>query len=423
MAPVDNLPAAGNQKDVKPKRILYVEGNVDGTVGGSYYVLYDLVVNLDQSMYRPVVVFYFDHFLVAELREKGIETYVCDRVQPVILPLSNSTSPIGQMVYQAMRPLQRLINIFRRLVIPALQWRRFLKQKRIDLVDLNNSVNRNHEWMLAAALADVPCMTHEMGINNTFAPLARWFAPRMKAIVPVSHVVEANMRRLGLDYDHIQTIHNGIDPARYTVQRTPAQLRDQFGLDDGRPLIGVIGNIKVWKGQEVAVRATHIIKQTIPDICCLLVGGVADGDRAYHRRLQQICADLGLKDNVIFTDFQNNPIDFMNMMDVVIHPSIDPEPFGIVNLEAMLVRKPVVSTTIGAPLEIFEDGVSGVLVEPNAPCALATACIKILNDPQRARRLGDAAHARLQSKFTIQRMVEQNEALYHRLLYSEPTIN
>lgn len=420
MAPLVGLPAAGDQKAVKPKRILYVEGNVDGTVGGSYYVLYDLVVNLDHDMYCPVVVFYFDHFLVAKLRDRGIETYVCDRAQPAILPFRNSTSPISRMLYQAMRPLQRLVNIFRRLVIPALQWRRFLKQKRIDMVDLNNSVTRNHEWMLAVALAGIPCMTHEMGINNTFTPLARWFAPRMKAIVPVSHAVESNMRRLGLDYDHIHTIHNGIDPARYHLQRTPEQLRKQFGIDAGRPVIGVIGNIKVWKGQEVAIRATHIIKQTLPDICCLLVGGVADGDQAYHRHLQQICADLGLKDNVIFAGFQNNPIDFMNMMDVILHTSIDPEPFGIVNLEAMLVRKPVISTTIGAPVEIFENGISGVLVEPGNPEVLARACIEILKSPDKAKRIGEAAHARLQSKFTIQKMVEQNEAIYNRLLYSKP---
>ena len=384
-------------------------------------MLYDLVVNLDKSKYYPIVLFYFYNTLVGDLRKKGIETYVCGRTQPVVLPLKNSTCPIGRLFYQAMRPLQRLVNIIWRLVIPALQWRRFLKQKRIDLLNLNNSVTRNHEWMLAAALAGIPCMTHEMGINNTFAPLARWFAPRLKAIVPVSHAVEANMRRLGLDYDHIHTIYNGIDPVRYTVRRTPEQLREQFGIDAGRPVIGVIGNIKVWKGQEVAVRATHLIKQTLPDICCLLVGGVADGDRAYHRRLLQICADLWLKDNVIFAGFQNHPIDFINMMDVVIHPSIDPEPFGIVNLEAMLVRKPIVSTTIGAPMEIFENNISGVLVEPNDPGALAGACVEILKSPDKAKQIGEAAYARLQSKFTIQKMVEQNEAIYHRLLYSAPT--
>ena len=70
-----------------------MEGNVDGTVGGSYYVLYDLVVNLDRGKYCPVVVFYFDNFLVTELRDRGIETYVCERAQPVILPFKTATAP------------------------------------------------------------------------------------------------------------------------------------------------------------------------------------------------------------------------------------------------------------------------------------------------------------------------------------------
>jgi glycosyltransferase involved in cell wall biosynthesis len=399
-----------------PKRILCVEGNFDGTVGGSYYVLYDLVVNLDKSSYRPVVVFYFDNFLVPLLRESGIETHVLEHATPYVLRWKTSSNPLIKIAYHGLRPFQRLVNIGKTLLLPALRWRSFIRRQRIDLVDLNNSVTRNHDWMLGATLAGVPCMTHEMGINTSFSPLSRFFATRMKAIVPVSQAVEHNMRRLGIDLPTIQTIHNGIDLARYHFQQSPEQLRATYGIAANRPIIGVIGNIKRWKGQETVIRATQLIKQEVPTICCLLVGGISERDQAYYDHLQTLCTQLALDQQVIFTGFQENPLDFMNAMDIVIHPSIDPEPFGIVNLEAMSIRKPVVSTTIGAPVEIFEDRISGRLVEPGNPEALAGACLELLRAPETAKQIGEAGYCRFQERFTIENMVTENERIYHRLL-------
>ncbi|MCB2173739.1 glycosyltransferase family 4 protein [bacterium] len=416
MPTTDPQPPAEPGRTSSPKRILCVEGNFDGTVGGSYYVLYDLVVNLDRSRFQPVVVFYFDNFLVPLLRERGIETHVLDHATPYVPTWKNSANPLLKTVYQLARPLQRLVNISKTLLLPALRWRSFLRRQRIDLVDLNNSVTRNHDWMLGALLAGIPCMTHEMGINQTFSPLSRFFAARMKAIVPVSRAVEANMRRLGLDLANIHTIHNGIDLARYRIHQRPKQVRAAYNIAESRPIIGVIGNIKRWKGQETVIRATRLIKRDVPDICCLLVGGISERDREYYEYLQTLCSELELNEQIVFTGFQEHPLDFMNAMDIVIHPSIDPEPFGIVNLEAMSIKKPVISTTIGAPVEIFTDRVSGRLVEPGNPEALAEACLELLRSPQTAQQMGEAAYRRFQECFTIEKMVTENERIYEQIL-------
>ena len=97
----------------------------------------------------------------------------------------------------------------------------------------------------------------------------------------------------------------------------------------------------------------------------------------------------------------------MNLMDIVIHPSILPEPFGIVNLEAMSLGKPVISMKIGAPLEIYENGVSGILVEPENPRELAGAIKKLLGDPDYARQIGSKGYDRLNEKFTLQKNIDQ----------------
>ena len=221
---------------------------------------------------------------------------------------------------------------------------------------------------------------------------------------------------MGLDYPNVHTIHCGIDLNRYHILKTPDELRKEYHIGNDSPVIGVVGNIKDWKGQETVVRATQIVKQVFPHVRCVLVGGTSDRNLYYLEMLRELCKRLSLTENVIFTGFQNNPIDFMNLMDVVIHSSIKPEPFGIVNLEAMYLKKPVISTKIGAPIEIFEDGKSGILVEPGNPQELAEACILLLKDREKAKAMGMAAYERLTKKFTLEKNVQKTEELYDTIL-------
>ena len=100
---------------MKKYKILYCEGNLDGTVGGSYYVLYDLVTNLDKSKYIPIVVFYKDNMVAEKLKEMNIETYIMDRPDPFLIGVN------------FLKFLQRPVNIIKRFILPALKIARFLK--------------------------------------------------------------------------------------------------------------------------------------------------------------------------------------------------------------------------------------------------------------------------------------------------------
>jgi glycosyltransferase involved in cell wall biosynthesis len=292
----------------------------------------------------------------------------------------------------------------------------FLKKKRVDLVNLNNSIKKNHEWMLAAKIAGVKCITHQMGIPEQFSAFSRFLGSRLDGIFSLSYSITKSMKRLGLDYPNIHTIHCGIDLSRYQIRQTPDELRKKYHISIDSPVIGVVGNIKPWKGQETVVRATQLVKQVFPHVRCLLVGGTSDADLYYLEMLKDLCKKLKLTENIIFTGFQENPIDFMNLMCVIIHSSISPEPFGIVNLEAMSVKKPIISTKIGAPAEIFEHGKSAILVEPGNPQALAEACTLLLNDRAKAKAMGMAAYERLTKKFTLRKNIQKTEELYDTIL-------
>jgi len=386
------------------RKVLYIEGNVDGTIGGSYYVMIDLVKALDKMQYEPIVGFHTDNSLIPMLKEAGIETHVFDNPAPF-----SFTIPALNFI---LLPVKKTINLFKKLLLPALRYARFIRHNNIDLVNGNNSIMLNQTWMLAAMLTKTRCITHEMGINTRFSFLSRYLGKRLGAIICVSNVVRDNMVRLGLEFPNIRVVHNGLDLSRYHIVETPSELRSKYNIGDTDPIIGVVGNIRVWKGQEIIVRAMSELVEKHSNIRCLLVGASSLTDAPYKGKLISICKDLDIEDNVIFTGFQNNPIDYMNLMDIVVHTSVEPEPFGIVLLEAMFLAKPLISTTIGGPAEIVVNGESGLLVEPGKPELLAEAVDKLLSNPIYAKEIGQHGNRRLHEEFTIQENAEKTMIIY-----------
>lgn len=390
------------------KRILYIEGNTDGTVGGSYYLLFDLVSRLDRDKFEPIVGFHRDNFLIERFKALGVETIVFSNPTPWV--------PKGFLFKTVLSPLKKLVNLYRGLVVPAREYARFLRDRQIDLVNLNNSITRNHAWMLAARRTHTRCMTHEMGIRFHFSTLARFFGRRLEKIVCLSHAIHDNMKRLGVDYPNTVVIHCGIDLERYHVGETPAQLRAKHNIPADSAVVGVVGNIREWKGQVVMVRAAALLKPKFPRLRVLLVGDCGAADKAYGDMLANLCRELGIQDTVIFTGFQKNAIDYMGLMDVVAHTSVHPEPFGIVTLEAMSLSKPLVSTTHGGPAEVVVNGQTGLLVEAGKPELLADAIASLLADRAKAAEFGRKGFERLNQHFGIRKNIDATMSVYRSVL-------
>lgn len=391
-----------------PARILFVEGNTDGTVGGSYFILLDLVLRLDRSRYEPIVVFRDENRVAASLRDAGVRVLIIPPYEPFVFDSPH--------LNRWLAPLKKGLNFVRGGIGEALAVRRLLVRERIDLVNLNNSVTENHEWMAAAFSLGIPCITHQMGIPPRYSLVSRVFGRRLGAVICLSQAILDAMRVSGLDLPRAVIIYSAFDPSRYSLRDDALTLRERHDIPPNAPVIGVIGNIKEWKGQETAIRAMGILASGHPELRCILVGATAQGDRPYKERLDRLCVELGLHDRVIFAGSQDNPIDYMRLMDVVMHTSTSPEPFGIVLLEAMLVAKPLISTTIGGPVEIVDDGVTGRLVEPGRPDALADAVDACLRDPDEAAAMGHRGKERLFDKFAIERTLLATSAHYDRLL-------
>ncbi|MBX3703153.1 MAG: glycosyltransferase family 4 protein [Steroidobacteraceae bacterium] len=391
-----------------PARVFYVEGNSDGTVGGSFILMMDLILGLDRSRFEPIALFRFENFVAERLRASGVEVII----DPPRVPFTFRSTWAARLL----APVKKMINFFGGFVAPALRYAAFLRKHRIQLVNLNNSITRNHPWMVAALLTRTPCVTHEMGINPSYSPLSRFLGRRLDAVISLSHAIHDAMKARGADLPNVVVIHCGIDVTRYAQRESPEELRRKHAIPEGAPVIGVVGNLRYWKGQETIVRATGILRLKYPELRCILAGADTPADRAYVEGLRTAIEDLGIQRNVLFVGFQDNAIDYMRLMDVVAHTSVSPEPFGIVTLEAMSLGKPLVSTTIGGPAEVVVNGVTGLLVEPGKPELLAAAIARLLDDRQAAAEMGERGRQRLHDEFSLEKNLRRTLEVYERVL-------
>ena len=398
---------------MKRKKILYCESNIDGTIGGSFYSLFYLVDGLDKTVYDPVVVFYQENSLIPMFKDAGIKVEVFELPKPYHLKLFKNMK--NGLLCRLTGLIQSGINFYRFLIRQAIRYFVYIRKNNFDLVHLNNTVLRNHNWMLAAKLAGVKCVTHERGINTSFPFLSRFFGKHIDAIICISASVENNLVARGMDFGHLVKIHNGIDPERVQAKLSAIKIREQYGILESDKVIGVVGNIREWKGQEVIVRATAEIKKKIPTIKCLIIGDTANSESSYLERLKTIIKDLDIEENIIFTGYQSNVSDHMNAMDIVVHTSILPEPFGRVLIEAMALSKPLIGSRDGAVVEIIDEGKTGLMFEPGNSADLAQAITSLLEKPEYARELGINGRTRLDEEFHINKNIEKTQNMYQSL--------
>lgn len=390
-------------------RILYVEQNQDGTVGGSYFSLLYLIRALDRKKYIPLIMFYENNRIMKRFADENCETIVYEKPMGKIF-----TPPFPFLIIPA-KIAQRVYNFVNVSLIPLFHFIHFLHRHDIDLIHLNNSASVGWEWLLASKLLGKKCITHERGFMK-FSRMAIKRGQHFDKIICISDAVRNFLYLKGLKENTI-TIHNGIDFREFVAKigKSAGSVRDKLGIHGSTPLVGMVGNFKEWKGQRIVVESIAILKEKHADIVCLLVGDVATTNTEDMRYFQQIKEEIyrrRLEKNVIITGYREDVPDLMNACDILIHSSIEPEPFGRVVIEAMLLKKPVIATKHGGPLEIIKDGVSGYLISPGDPNGLAEKIDFLLQYPEIGKKLGEGAFCRIAKHFSMKRFTERINMLY-----------
>mgnify|MGYP003386212918 CR=1 FL=1 len=400
-------------------RILFIERNFDGTVGGSHRVLLEVLRHMDRRRFEPVVLFYEKHALVPEFckfarvlfftsRGLRIDTdfpalYCWGRKVPLLLRLLSA--------------LQKMYNFSRYAVPEFLAIIGMLMRERIDLVCINNSPFLT-EWLLASRILGRHCVSYFRGTPLLISKWKGRLFGFYGAILSISEAVTENARRQGAVVDRFTLVYDGIDAeaVRRQISKQPEQVRQEWRIDSGRPLIGLVNNFKQWKGQHIVVEAMRILLTRRQDVMCLLIGDVAESDRGYAETLRKRVEAHGLSGHVIFTGRRDDVPNLLGALDVVLHASLSNEGFPRVILEAMVLGRPIIASRSGPNVEMIEDGISGFVVQPGHPDALAERIEEVLANSELSAAVGKRAQDRAERLFNIETNMRKTEEVFSCLL-------
>jgi glycosyltransferase involved in cell wall biosynthesis len=248
-------------------------------------------------------------------------------------------------------------------------------------------------------LRDVLCDAHFSALNiRVVVLLANTLAAR---VIANSNATAEAFVRAGGKARKVCVVHNGFDPAPFdaVAHADTCGVREALGVG-AAPLVGVFGRLHPWKGQHVAVDAVS----RLPGVHAILVGDALFGEEAYVHALREQVRERGLEDRVHLLGFRTDIPTLMRAVDVVLHTSVAPEPFGRILVEGMLARRPVVAARAGGTQEVVVDGETGLLVTPGDDAAIAEAIAGLLAEPGRRTRMGHAGRERARQLFHVDSM-------------------
>ena len=293
--------------------------------------------------------------------------------------------------------------------------RGWIRRDSIGLVHLNNGFE-NIEAQLAAELAGCPIVVHAHGPCGS-ARLTRLLARRGPVCVAISGVVGQSLIAAGVPTDRVHVLPNPltVDPAPLD-QGLSAVARQRLGIPANYHLMGIVGRIVEWKGQREFLNMAAMAMREDPNLGAVIIGDVTDAMDAYGQEIQRQAAELGIADRLWFAGFLPDPRQVFALVDVLVHSSILPEPFGLVITEAMALGIPVVAANAGGPLEILTDGVDGFLADPRDPATVAARVASLFADPDLYGRIGAAARRSALARFSPSVYVERLAQVYDSVL-------
>lgn len=358
----------------RPVRVLSVENGAG--FGGAIVALNTLLRNLPAQACEAHVVFNMPVGDFSSIPAVRSSVVISDRFydfRPFAKRLGH------YLPYPVARPLQfglgRLDDLFNRLPYLAKlllhAW-----QVNPDLIHGNNEPNANREAMLVAKMLRKPYVQHVRGDLGTTRDQP-WLLARPSRFIPVSRWLAADLLTAGVSVERIHQIYDAVDFSTSSQDGADYPLHRQLNLDRNIRLVAMVGMLVPWKGQSLFLDAVEILAKNneVKNLRFLLIGDTPErGDTKFKESLISRVSDKQLSEHVIFTGKRNDLPQVMSEIDLVISASTEPEPLGLVMLEAMYNRCIFVGPAHGAATEVVRHGQNGYLFKPGDAHSLA-ACI------------------------------------------------
>jgi glycosyltransferase involved in cell wall biosynthesis len=375
LAPLEHFPMPG------PARVRVVEILATGTNGGAQEHLYSLMSRLDQTRYDASVVALSAGSAVRKLERTSFDVTVIDEPDDA----------------DAIRALTAHLALVRPDVIHTHMYR-------ADVVGTKAAIALGE---MGHRRPYVVSTVHSSRVRSSEdRELIRQLTPSMDQLIAVSKSIErkiADEHRTGAP---VRLIYNGVDLQRYDHQEACCTLREEYGMEPGSQIVGVVARLEPEKGHQTLIEAWPQVLRKVPGAYLLIVG---EGSRRDF--LEQWAAAHKVAHRVVFTGRRDDIPAVTAALDVAVLPSWR-EAQGLSILEAMALSRPVVASDVGGIPEMVEDGVTGLLVQHDNPIALADAIVRLLTDHAFADTIARAGHDLVHDRFCIELMVKSIEEVY-----------
>jgi len=369
------------------KRVLFTDHQTD-IIGGGQRSLLGLMKGLNRQAFSPLLVCSGGGELAAAARGIGV--------------------PVAEVNFPSLRGWGLLGAGW------TVWWLwRFARREKIDLLHANGSRCMFYAG-LVGKLTGIPVVWH----LRIAAEDGAWdaFLGRMAAcVVAISDAVR--QRLIGrVEEERIRVIYNGEDIERFAAADGEEIDRELRG--EAEFLIGMVARLTAEKDHETFLRAAVEIVGVRPNVRFLIIGEDPDPEGRRRQNLEELAEELGVREKVVFTGQREDMPELMAGLDLLVHCAHQ-EGFGRVLVEGMATGTPVVATDEGGIPEVVQGDVTGLLVPPGHPEAVARAVLALLGDSQYLEEMGAAGQQRARALFSLEGHVEKMENLYRDLLEME----
>ena len=401
-------------------RILFL--NPVGFLGGAERVLLDVIASL-----KPVLppgssmglMCLAEGPLIAQARALGIDADT--------LPLPANITNLGESGLTGNK-LAKALTLSAQLAAASPAGLRYIKQFRqtvraadADIIHSNGIKSHLLTHSLPKKAGKVVWHIHDLlGGRALLSSVLHHAARNISAAIAISQAVAVDLKTV-LPRTPVFTVLNAIDTEHFTPAAADPDLLDQLaGLPPapaGTIRVGLVATYARWKGHDIFLNAIAKLPRELPARFYIIGGSIyhTAGSQFSREELQSRAATFGIAANLGFIPFRPDPLPIYRALDVMVHASSKPEPFGRTIVEAMACGRAVIVSNGGGAAELFSENIDALGIRPGDADDLAAAMSKLIRDQPLRISLGTAARQSAQRRFSRPRIGPEMLAIYQRV--------
>jgi glycosyltransferase involved in cell wall biosynthesis len=386
------------------KTILFIHQSAE--LYGSDKTILMFISSLDKQKYKSIVILPFDGPLKNEFEKNGIEVIIA----PVL------------KLYRKMFTPKGVLNFFKEYKNGLEILEKLNKKHKFDIVYSHTLAS-----LIGIVFAKKHKIKHLWHVQEIIAKPKIFNKGFVKILsLPSNHVtvydskttMEFWIKDAPILAKKSVAICNGLD----VNQKPPVDenlvkdiRQNYFKVTENELVISLVGRINSWKGQQLLLQAFSKIANQYPTVKLVYIGSAPPNQEFFETDLHLKIKELKLTERVIIIPFQESIWPFWDAIDIAVVPSTEPEPFGMVAIEAMLSKKPVIAANHGGLTETVVHNHNGLHFEPNNSNDLAKSIEILINDASLRKSFGENGYLRTIEHFSLESHVEKFESIFNTL--------